>query len=86
MVIKLGGLDKIYEEISRDDWTVVIAHTLGVDHCGHRYGPENSEMALKLRQMDELVYNLTLLMDDDTILFVMGDHGMTKNGDHGMIN
>lgn len=22
-------------------------------------------------------------MKDDTILFVMGDHGMTKTGDHG---
>lgn len=33
--------------------------------------------------MDELVYNLTNLIDDDTILFVMGDHGMTKSGDHG---
>ena len=22
-------------------------------------------------------------MDEDTILFVMGDHGMTRTGDHG---
>uniref|UniRef100_A0A914D243 GPI ethanolamine phosphate transferase 3 n=1 Tax=Acrobeloides nanus TaxID=290746 RepID=A0A914D243_9BILA len=76
-------LGKIYDEISRDDWSVLIAHTLGVDHCGHRYGLENFEMTAKLRQMDELVYNLTNLIDDDTILFVMGDHGMTKSGDHG---
>lgn len=27
--------------------------------------------------------NITQLMKDDTILFVMGDHGMTKTGDHG---
>ena len=22
-------------------------------------------------------------MDNDTVLFVMGDHGMTRSGDHG---
>lgn len=22
-------------------------------------------------------------MDEDTVLFVLGDHGMTKTGDHG---
>ena len=22
-------------------------------------------------------------LDDDTVLFVMGDHGMTRTGDHG---
>ena len=27
--------------------------------------------------------NVTSLLSDDTILFVMGDHGMTGTGDHG---
>lgn len=62
---------------------MLIAHTLGVDHCGHRYGPNHIEMSAKLQQVDELIYNLTKLITDDTILFVMGDHGMTRSGDHG---
>lgn len=33
--------------------------------------------------MDELIKNLTQTIEEDTILFVMGDHGMTNNGDHG---
>lgn len=53
---------------------------LGVDHCGHRYGSDHPEMSAKLRQMDDLVHNLTKLMDDETVLFVMGDHGMTPSG------
>lgn len=76
-------LEKIFDEIKKNDWSFLIAHTLGVDHCGHRYGITHSEMARKLRQMDHLIQNITQTMTDDTILFVMGDHGMTNNGDHG---
>ncbi len=35
-----------------DDWDVLIAHFLGVDHCGHRFGPDHPAMAEKLSQMD----------------------------------
>ena len=30
-----------------------------------------------------LFSDLTKVMDEETILFVMGDHGMTRSGDHG---
>lgn len=40
-------------------------------------------MSRKLLQMDKLVEDLTEKMDDETILFVFGDHGMTSTGDHG---
>lgn len=56
---------------------------MGVDHCGHRHGPEHPEMRRKLRQMDDLIANVTKIISDDTLLIVMGDHGMTVNGDHG---
>ncbi|XP_059139424.1 GPI ethanolamine phosphate transferase 3-like [Physella acuta] len=78
-----GILKNIYSELRRSDWDITIAHFLGVDHCGHRYGPNHPEMGEKLTQMDEVLRNITQLMKDDTILFVMGDHGMTKTGDHG---
>uniref|UniRef100_A0A915JPU1 GPI ethanolamine phosphate transferase 3 n=1 Tax=Romanomermis culicivorax TaxID=13658 RepID=A0A915JPU1_ROMCU len=74
-----GILQYLDEEISnRTDWSVLIAHFLGVDHCGHRYGPAHPEMELKLTQMD-----IVLSLSSDTILFVLGDHGMTETGDHG---
>lgn len=36
-------------------WDLIIAHFLGVDHCGHRYGPLHSEMSRKLQEMNEVI-------------------------------
>lgn len=38
-----------------DDWDVLVAHFLGVDHCGHRFGPDHPAMADKLTQMDGVI-------------------------------
>ena len=65
------------------DFDVLIGHFLGVDHCGHTFGPNHKEMSLKLDQMNQLITNVTNLMDNETILFIFGDHGMTEKGDHG---
>ncbi|KAF1970106.1 hypothetical protein BU23DRAFT_538382 [Bimuria novae-zelandiae CBS 107.79] len=64
-------------------WDVVIAHYLGVDHAGHRYGPDHPAMAAKLRQMDAVIRDMIRQLDDSTLLVVMGDHGMDAKGDHG---
>lgn len=43
-------------------------------------------MSLKLKQMDEILRRVIKVIDalpDDILLAVMGDHGMTANGDHG---
>lgn len=64
-------------------WDVVIAHYLGVDHAGHRYGPDHSAMAAKLKQMDLIIRQMIDQLDDSTLLVVMGDHGMDAKGDHG---
>ena len=64
-------------------WDVVVAHYLGVDHAGHRYGPDHPAMRDKLRQMDAVLRRLMHALDDDTLLVVMGDHGMDAKGDHG---
>lgn len=70
-------------EIAKDDWDLIIAHFLGVDHCGHKHGPLHPEMTRKLTEMDTVIRDIAKQMDDDTILIVIGDHGMTKTGDHG---
>ena len=64
-------------------WDVIIGHFLGVDHAGHRYGPEHPAMQEKLHQMDGVIRNITRMIDDTTLLIVMGDHGMDSKGDHG---
>lgn len=58
----------------------MIAHFLGVDHCGHKHGPMHSEMGRKLLEMNRLIEEMTVRMDDDTTLIVIGDHGMTATG------
>ncbi|XP_054748471.2 GPI ethanolamine phosphate transferase 3-like [Lytechinus pictus] len=78
-----GILTKLLPEIRKKDWDVVIAHFLGVDHCGHSLGPYHPSMGKKLTQMNSVIKSVMQSLEDDTILFVLGDHGMTKSGDHG---
>ena len=66
-----------------EQWDVVVAHFLGLDHAGHRYGPDHPATAAKLRQMDALLRQTMHAVDDDTLLVVLGDHGMDAKGDHG---
>ncbi|KAI7185885.1 hypothetical protein KC363_g6872 [Hortaea werneckii] len=64
-------------------WDVVFGHYLGVDHAGHRYGPDHPAMAEKLKQMDDVFRRMIEKLDENTLLVVMGDHGMDIKGDHG---
>ncbi|XP_071502942.1 GPI ethanolamine phosphate transferase 3-like [Diadema antillarum] len=78
-----GILTHLLPEVRRKDWDVIIAHFLGVDHCGHWLGPYHPSMAKKLSQMNTVIESVMQKLEEDTILFVLGDHGMTKTGDHG---
>ncbi|XP_062410366.1 GPI ethanolamine phosphate transferase 3 [Sardina pilchardus] len=78
-----GILQHIYSTMKGEDWDVLIAHFLGVDHCGHRYGPDHPAMADKLTQMNGVIRSVVEQLQNDTLLVVMGDHGMTDTGDHG---
>lgn len=71
------------DEMKQADWSMLVAHYLGVDHCGHKFGPMHSEMARKLTEMNAAIEKIIEQMDDETTLFVIGDHGMTSTGDHG---
>jgi len=45
----------MHEVLNESDWRVLIAHFLGVDHCGHTFGPAHPEMTAKLLQMDQVL-------------------------------
>ena len=68
---------------NKSKWDVVVGHYLGVDHAGHRYGPNHPATAGKLQEMDQVIRDLITALDDETLLIVMGDHGMDVKGDHG---
>jgi phosphatidylinositol glycan class O len=81
-----GVIEHIFPLLSKDKsskWDVMFAHFLGVDHAGHRYGPNHFAMTAKLQQMDDVLRKVVAALDDDTLLVVMGDHGMDPKGDHG---
>jgi len=81
-----GVLEHIFPLIRPEHngkWDVTIGHLLGVDHAGHRYGPNHPAMKAKLQQMDTFIRQLAESVDENTVLVVMGDHGMDGKGDHG---
>ncbi|EGG17231.1 hypothetical protein DFA_08221 [Cavenderia fasciculata] len=70
------------ESIVDNDWDIIIGHLLGVDHVGHSHGPYNPSMKLKLNQFNLYFKDIIERMDNDTLLVIMGDHGMTNQGTH----
>ncbi|XP_031826579.1 phosphatidylinositol glycan anchor biosynthesis class O [Nomia melanderi] len=74
---------RIFFELKKKDWSLLIAHVLGIDHCGHKHGPNHPEMTRKLNDTNTLIQEIIESLEEDTILFVVGDHGMTQTGDHG---
>ncbi|KAK6461775.1 hypothetical protein DFJ63DRAFT_194102 [Scheffersomyces coipomensis] len=73
----------LLDKSQRNQWDVLIGHFLGVDHAGHRYGPTHYAMKEKLNQMNELLIKIIAELEDNTLLIVMGDHGMDHTGNHG---
>ncbi|KAI4469049.1 phosphatidylinositol glycan-related [Holotrichia oblita] len=74
----------VWDELSRNDWDIMILHYLGLDHIGHITGPFSPLVKPKLQEMDEIVkkiYDLTL--SENRIILVTGDHGMKDSGGHG---
>ncbi|KAJ3328351.1 mannose-ethanolamine phosphotransferase gpi13 [Blyttiomyces sp. JEL0837] len=65
------------------DWDFLISHFLGVDHVGHTFGPSTWPMVEKLGQVDGWLRKVFDGMDEDTLVVVVGDHGMDSKGDHG---
>lgn len=81
-----GVIEHIFpllEKENQSEWDVLIGHFLGVDHCGHRYGPDHFAMKDKLIQLNEIVKKIMNEISDDTLLVVFGDHGMDSTGNHG---
>lgn len=76
-----GIIDHLLEEVNQFD--ILIAHFLGVDHVGHRYGPNHPAMRAKLNQLDQVLRQVIDKMDENTLFFILGDHGMTEDGNHG---
>jgi GPI ethanolamine phosphate transferase 3 subunit O len=51
-------------------WDFLVAHFLGVDHAGHRYGIYHPRMYEKLRQMNSILELIVSKMDNETVLML----------------
>ncbi|KAJ9550593.1 hypothetical protein OSB04_014638 [Centaurea solstitialis] len=87
-----GCISHLIPTLYDDDWDVLIAHFLGVDHAGHIFGVDSVQMIDKLQQYNEQLEKVVEVLQsqagrgglhENTLLLVMGDHGQTINGDHG---
>lgn len=65
------------------EWDVLIGHMLGIDHVGHKYGPNHFTMREKQLQVDNFIRQIMESIDEDTLLVILGDHGMDHTGNHG---
>lgn len=93
----LDGLVGLKTKLMDDatNWTtttpsyeLIVAHFLGVDHVGHTYGPNNPHMERKLHQMDVMLSDTLNAIDGAPsesciVALILGDHGMTEDGNHG---
>ena len=77
-----GVESHLFAEMNNSDWNLLVAHCLGVDHVGHRYGPKHPVMPAKLTEMNNLIQQIVNYMDPFSLLLVMGDHGMTRRYSH----
>ncbi|XP_065866941.1 uncharacterized protein [Euphorbia lathyris] len=87
-----GCIDHLFPSLHEEDWDVLIAHFLGVDHAGHIFGVDSNPMIEKLDQYNLILEEVIKELEnqsgpggkhENTLLLVMGDHGQTLNGDHG---
>jgi phosphatidylinositol glycan class O len=74
-------LDPMHQ--ANETWDLLVGHFLGLDHVGHRLGPEHPTMKAKQLQMNDVLKRVVDNLANDDLLVVLGDHGMDSRGDHG---
>ncbi len=79
------GIEKYWPElVSLPQPSLIVAHTLGLDHVEHMYGIDHERVEDVMAKTDRLVESMIRqLSDRRTLILVMGDHGMTASGSHG---
>ncbi|ELA41017.1 uncharacterized protein VICG_01976 [Vittaforma corneae ATCC 50505] len=70
--------------ISDKDVDIKFIHTISVDAFGHVYGTVHHEKVREAQvRADNLLSEMYRNMDEDTLLVVTSDHGVTNEGAHG---
>ena len=77
-----GVKDKFRKHL-QEDWDLIVGHMLGVDHVAHRYQANHAEMQRKLKEVNEFIWEIVNGLKTDELFVLIGDHGMTDEGNHG---
>lgn len=56
---------------------------LGIDHIGHTLDAHNTFLWDKEREYSDFLREVYKKIDNETVLIVLADHGMTNEGNHG---
>ncbi|ODV92804.1 hypothetical protein CANCADRAFT_1398 [Tortispora caseinolytica NRRL Y-17796] len=67
------------------EWDFLVLHYLGLDHIGHKSGPQSVHMPAKQAEMDDILRRIYQYADSnpETLVVLCGDHGMNSVGNHG---
>jgi len=76
-------LNEVLANSSLANWDFYIAHFLGVDHIGHTHSAFHPLMGDRLTRMDSLAFKVISAMPPNSTFILLGDHGMTDEGEHG---
>lgn len=74
-------LMQIFEE--KQQFDLLVAHFLGIDHAGHTFHANHTEIERKIKETQVILEDIIKNMDNETVLLLYGDHGMTTDGNHG---
>lgn len=78
--------DEIFAKQDSDPdfkYDLLVAHILGIDHAGHSFHANHTEIERKVVETEEILEKVISQLDNDTVLILYGDHGMTNDGNHG---
>jgi len=65
------------------DFNLVIGHMLALDHMAHYKGLGDPKLSEAVQNTDKLIKHIMDIMDENTTLMIVGDHGMDYSGEHG---
>ena len=77
--------DKELEEaitLLKGEWDLFVFYTKMVDYVGHFFAWNKKTMWLFYERLEKFIDEIEKIVDDDTLILVISDHGMKANGVH----
>ncbi len=81
---QIRAFDQALSGFVSGHYDFVVAHVTFGDHAAHAYGIHRPDYDALFRDLDRLVEKADAEVGPDATLVVMGDHGHTEEGNHGM--